>query len=51
MPFADAMQGPGATLMMTAMIPYGGGIAQPSPRMQQRRKQLDFSNIYKIHNN
>ncbi len=37
--------------MMTAMIPYGGGIAQPSPGMRQQRKQLDFSNIYKIHNN
>ncbi len=51
MPFADAMQGAGAAPTMTAMIPYRGGIAQPSPRMRQRRKQLDFSNIYKIHNN
>jgi hypothetical protein len=50
-PFADAMQGAGAAPMMTAMIPYGGGIAQPSPRMRQQRKQLDFSNICKIHNN
>ena len=37
--------------MMTAMIPYGGGIAQPPPGMQQRSKKTDFSNIYKIHNN
>jgi hypothetical protein len=51
MPFADAMHGAGATPMMTAMIPYGGGIAQPPPGMQQQRKKLDFSNIYKIHNN
>jgi hypothetical protein len=50
-PFADAMQGAGAAPTMTAMILYGGGIAQPSPRMRQQRKQLDFSNIYKIHNN
>ncbi len=45
------MQGAGAALTMTAMIPYGGGIAQPPPGMQQRRKKTDFSNIYKIHNN
>jgi hypothetical protein len=32
-PFADAMRGAGATPTMTAMIPYGGGIAQPSPGM------------------
>jgi hypothetical protein len=51
MPFADAMQGAGAAPTMTAMIPYGGGIAQPSPGMRQRPKQLDFSNICKIHNN
>jgi hypothetical protein len=50
-PFADAMRGTGAAPTMTAMIPYGGGIAQPSPGMQQQCKQLDFSNIYKIHNN
>ncbi len=50
-PFADAMRGAGAAPTMTAMIPYGGGIAQPSPGMRQWRKQLDFSNIYKIHNN
>ncbi len=50
-PFADAMQGEGADPMMTAMIPYGGGIAQPPPGMRQQRKKLDFSNIYKIHNN
>jgi hypothetical protein len=50
-PFADAMRGAGAAPTMTAMIPNGGGIAQPSPRMRQQRKQLDFSNIYKIHNN
>jgi hypothetical protein len=37
--------------MMTKMMPRGGGIAQPPPGMQQRRKKLDFSNIYKIHNN
>jgi hypothetical protein len=34
-PFADAMQGAGAAPTMTAMIPYGGGIAQPSPGMRQ----------------
>ncbi len=51
MPFADAMRGAGAAPTMTAMIPYRGGIAQPSPGMQQRCKKLDFSNIYKIHNN
>jgi hypothetical protein len=50
-PFADEMQGAGAALTMTATIPYGGGIAQPSPGMQQQCKQLDFTNIYKIHNN
>jgi hypothetical protein len=50
-PFADAMQGAGAAPMMTAMIPFGGGIVQPPPRMRQWRKKLDFSNIYKIHNN
>jgi hypothetical protein len=50
-PFADAMQGAGATPMMTEMMPGGGGIAQPPPGMQQRRKKLDFSSIYKIHNN
>jgi hypothetical protein len=50
-PFADAMQGTGATPMMTEMIPRAGGIAQPPPKMQQRRKKLDFSNIYRIHNN
>ncbi len=33
MPFADAMRGAGAALTMTTMIPYGGGIAQPSPGM------------------
>ncbi len=51
MPFADAMQGAGAALMMTKMMPRGGGIAQPPPKMQQQRKKLDFSNIYKLHNN
>jgi hypothetical protein len=29
MPFADAMQGTGATSMMTKMMSHGGGIAQP----------------------
>jgi hypothetical protein len=51
MPFADAMRGTGAAPTMTAVIPYEGSIAQSSPGMQQGRKQLDFSNIYKIHNN
>ena len=51
MPFADAMRGAGAAPMMTDTMPRGGGIAQPPPRMQQRCKKLDFSNIYKIHNN
>jgi hypothetical protein len=50
-PFADAMQGAGAAPMMTRMMPRGGGIAQPPPKMQQRCKKLDFSNIYKLHNN
>ncbi len=50
-PFVDAMQGAGAAPMMTKTMPPGGGIAQPPPRMQQRCKKLDFSNIYKIHNN
>jgi hypothetical protein len=49
--FADAMRGAGAAPTMTAMIPYGGGIAQPSTGMRQWCKHLDFSNIYKIHNN
>jgi hypothetical protein len=31
-PIADAMQGAGAAPTMTAMIPYGGGIAQLPPR-------------------
>jgi hypothetical protein len=30
-PFADAIRGAGAAPMMTVMIPYGGGIAQPPP--------------------
>ncbi len=50
-PFADARQDAGAAPMITAMNLYGGGIAQPPPGMQQRRKKLDFSNIYKIQNN
>ncbi len=32
-PFVDAMQGTGAAPRMTALILYGGGIAQPSPGM------------------
>jgi hypothetical protein len=41
-PFADVMQGTGAAPTMTAMIPYGGGIAQPPPGMQQQRKKSGF---------
>jgi hypothetical protein len=37
--------------MMTKMMPRGGSIAQPPPKMRQRRKKQDFSNIYKLYNN
>jgi hypothetical protein len=38
MPFSDAMRGPGATPMMTKMMPHGGGITQPPPECNSGTK-------------
>jgi hypothetical protein len=51
-PFADAMHGAGTAQPIAAMVPYGGGITQPPTGVQQQqRRNPDFSNIYKVHNN
>jgi hypothetical protein len=51
-PFADAMRGAGTAQPIAAMVPYGGGITQPPTGVQQQeRRNPDFSNIYKVHNN
>jgi hypothetical protein len=51
-PFADAMRGAGTAQHIAAMVPYGGGITQPPTHVQQQqRRNPDFSNIYKVHNN
>jgi hypothetical protein len=50
--FADAMRRAGTAQPIAAMVPYGGGITQPPTRVQQQqRRNPDFSNIYKVHNN
>jgi hypothetical protein len=51
-PFADAMHGAETAQPIAAMVPYGGGITQPLTGMQQQqRRNPDFSNTYKVHNN
>jgi hypothetical protein len=52
-PFADAMCGRGAASAMTNLVLYRGGITQlpAAPGVQQQCRNLDFSNIYKVHNN
>ena len=53
-PFADAMRSIGAVAPpMTNMVPYGGGTRQlpAAPGGQPHRRNAEFSNIYKQHNN
>jgi hypothetical protein len=53
-PFADAMQGTGAVAPpMTNMVPYGGGTGQLPAALggQPHRRNAEFLNIYKLHNN
>ncbi len=52
-PFADAMRGRGNAPAVTNLVPYGGGVTQlpVAPSVQQQHRNLDFSNIYKLHNN
>ncbi len=52
-PFADAMHSAGAAPAIPTLISYGGGRAQlpATPGVKQQRRNLDFSNIYKVHNN
>jgi hypothetical protein len=53
-PFADAMRGTGAAAPpMTNMVPYGGRTRQlpAAPGGQPHRRNAEFSNISKQHNN
>ena len=53
-PFADAMRGTRAVASpMTNMVPYGGGTGQlpAAPGGQPHRRNAEFLNIYKQHNN
>jgi hypothetical protein len=47
------MHGRGNALAVTNLVPYGGGVPQlpATPGVQQQRRNPDFSNIYKVHNN
>jgi hypothetical protein len=53
-PFADATRAASGSFQPgAAIVPYNGGMAQPPTAMvhQQPRRNPDFSNIYKVHNN
>jgi hypothetical protein len=53
-PFADATRAAGGSFQPGAtFIPNNGGMANPAPAIvqHQARRNPDFSNIYKVHNN
>jgi hypothetical protein len=53
MPFTDAMRSRENAPAVTNLAPYRGGTTQlpAAPGVQQQHRNLDFSNIYKVHNN